>query len=81
MLFSCTSGPVRDTPRETALGHQSPSDFLQEEYSRINSEWISENLAGVELESVPCKRNSTASGGDNTSALPTLAAELIEQVW
>ncbi|EEC05540.1 conserved hypothetical protein [Ixodes scapularis] len=74
-------GPVRDTPRETALGHQSPSDFLQEEYSRINSEWISENLAGAEFEVAPRdKRVPTSSGEESHPELPTLAAELIEQV-
>ncbi|KAG0414116.1 hypothetical protein HPB47_008756 [Ixodes persulcatus] len=80
-LRSSCEGPVRDTPRETALGHQSPSDFLQEEYSRINSEWISENLAGAEFEVAPRdKRVPTSSGEESHPELPTLAAELIEQV-
>ncbi|KAH9361199.1 hypothetical protein HPB48_001557 [Haemaphysalis longicornis] len=79
-------GPLRDTPRETALGHQSPSDFLQEEYSRINSDWISENLAGAdlcslgtELPSQASKRSASLTAAVDEAHLPTLAAELIEQ--
>ncbi|KAH7979154.1 hypothetical protein HPB49_008504 [Dermacentor silvarum] len=84
---SNSSGPLRDTPRETALGHQSPSDFLQEEYSRINSDWISENLAGADLcslepspRSQPSKRSASLTAAVEDPHLPTLAAELIEQV-
>ncbi|KAH8018505.1 hypothetical protein HPB51_008204 [Rhipicephalus microplus] len=81
-------GPLRDTPRETALGHQSPSDFLQEEYSRINSDWISENLAGADLcslepspRSQPSKRSASLTAAVEDPHLPTLAAELIEQAY
>ncbi|KAL3187445.1 hypothetical protein MRX96_025510 [Rhipicephalus microplus] len=86
-LRSTCEGPLRDTPRETALGHQSPSDFLQEEYSRINSDWISENLAGADLcslepspRSQPSKRSASLTAAVEDPHLPTLAAELIEQV-
>ncbi|XP_064457869.1 NCK-interacting protein with SH3 domain-like isoform X2 [Ornithodoros turicata] len=76
-LRNSSEGPLKDTPKETALGHQSPSDFLHEEYSRINAEWISENLARAEP--FPEAGSSSAGAGDALD-LPMLSAELIEEV-